>query len=222
MQVVTVDLHHQVLTAWAEYRRTLSMPPEVLSFDFHTDVMRCFRRNAPDPEGDAWANPGIVADAVARLRHDEHFDWALRGGAAAEVRIISLSPCAVEPEHEKMQVIRHPGLPDMETMLNVPEQFRPLAAAVLSDGFLAPLVGDKLPEQGFILDVDCDYFLCREALFPEHRRIFDTLVKRAGLVTISRENDWVRLLKLPGENIDGTTLAQTLEKVVYAVLETDC
>ena len=213
-EIIIVDQHHEAVTAWEKISGSCGQIPQVLSLDFHTDVLDCRRRGICLPEN--------AAEAVKILRHDEHFDWALRGGAAAEVRIISLSPCAVEPEHEKMQVIRHPGLPDMETMLNAPEQFRPLAAAVLSDGFLAPLVGDKLPEPGFILDVDCDYFLCREALFPEHRRIFDTLVKRAGLVTISRENDWVRLLKLPGENIDGTTLAQTLEKVVYAVLETDC
>lgn len=221
MRIVTVDLHHQVLTAWAEYRRTLSTAPQVVSFDFHTDVMRCFRGALPDPDAGAWHDPESVALAVERLRHDEHFDWALRSQTAADIRIISLSPCAVAPEHENLRVIRHPELPDMDAMLNDPAHFRPWASGVLDDGFLAPLLADELPEKGFILDVDCDYFMCGEALTPARHLIFDTLVNRAGLVTISRESDWVRLLKLPGENIDGTVLAQTLEKTVYAALAAD-
>jgi hypothetical protein len=221
MRIVTVGLHHQVLTAWAEYRRTLVSAPAVLSFDFHTDVMRCFRGREPDPADSAWRSADAVADAVAKLRHDEHFDWALRGGVIGSAVIAALSPCAVAPEHEKLQVIRHPDLPEVDAMLNDPEAFRPLASSVLSDGFLEPLLADIMPEAGFILDVDCDYFMCPEALDPLHHEVFDTLVKRAGLVTVSLENDWVRLLRLPGGDFSGSLAAEILEERINALLAAD-
>ena len=56
-------------------------------------------------------------------------------------------------------------------MLNDPESFRETAQRVLTDAFLAECLKSWRPEPGFILDIDCDFFLTRSALFPEKSAI---------------------------------------------------
>ena len=222
MKVFTAAQHHEVLPAWAEYRRQLDQAPEVLALDFHTDVLCAARRGVALPPPDAWQNETAVALAVSQLHHDEHFDWALRSGMIAKALIISLSPCAVPPEHPALEVRRDGNLPDMMTMLNEPEKFYPFAAAVLSDGFLqSQLLDREMPEKGFIFDIDCDFVLCRKALQPEQHTVFDDLLRRAGLITLSCENDWVKLLQLPGENLSGREIAEILEGYCHALAAPD-
>lgn len=202
MKTAVFDLHHEVLYAWEECRKVLASPPEVLSLDFHTDVLNSARRGVELPENGK--------EAVKILHHDEHFDWALRAGIISRAVIVALSPCAVAPEHPGLTVRRSDLLPDMEKMLNSPEDFRPVAEKVLDDRFLQPLLNDGFPAGKFILDIDCDYLLCEKALFPEEHALIDALAQQAELITLSRENDWVKILKLPGEKITGTALAEQL------------
>ena len=128
------DLHHQVLEAWEDFRLNSGIVPEVLSFDFHTDVLNCARRGITLPEN--------AAEAVNVLHHDEHFDWALRKNIISRAVIAALSPCAVMPEHPALEVRNSPLLPDMDTMLNDPDTFRSTAESVFSDSFLLPLLAD--------------------------------------------------------------------------------
>ena len=196
------DLHHQVLEAWEECRITNGTAPAVLSLDFHTDVLNCGRRGITLPEN--------AAQAVKILHHDEHFDWALRANLISRAVIIALSPCAVMPEHPALEVRNSALLPDMDTMLNDPEGFRSTAEKVLSDVFLAPLLADNFPSLPYILDIDCDYLLCSKALEIEKNSLIDHLAANALMITLCRENDWVKILKLPNENITGETLASAL------------
>lgn len=199
---VLFDLHHEVLTAWEKFSRSGAGIPEVLSLDFHTDVLNCARRGIGFP-------PDAEA-AVKLLHHDEHFDWALRAGIISRAVIVALSPCATAPEHPALEVRRSEVLPEMEVMLNDPERFRPVADMVLDDRFLAPLLADGFPRGNFILDIDCDYFLTGKALVPEQHELIGQLAERAGLITFSCENDWVKILKLPGENFSGKSAAERL------------
>ncbi len=217
MKVFTAALHHEVLTAWAEYRRQLARAPEVVTLDFHTDVLCSARRGVALPPPGAWQDAGAVALAVSQLRHDEHFDWALHCGMISKAVIVSVSPCAVKPEHPALQVVHDPALPDMMTMLNAPEKFMPFASAVLSDGFLKKQLPAGVPAPGFILDIDCDYILCRKALHPAEHSFFDKLICNAGLITLSREDDWVKILQLPGEKLTGGETAAFLEEYCYAL-----
>ncbi len=216
MKVCSVALHHEVLTAWAAYRKSSSRPPEVLTLDFHTDVLCSARRGIPVPRPGAWQDEKSVVQAVSLLHHDEHFDWALHSGMIARAVIISLSPCSVPPEHPALEVRYSEELPDVMTLLNEPESSRPFAAAVLTDGFLQKQLAGNFPEPGFILDIDCDYFLCREALHPAQHTIFDRLLGSAGLITLSRENDWVKILQLPGEKLSGEEISGILEEYIHA------
>ena len=203
---VTVSLHHQVLEAWEEFRKSCTVAPQVLSLDFHTDTLDCRRRNIPLPDS--------AAEAVKLLHHDEHFDWALRSGIISRAVIIALSPGAVPPEHPALTVINHPETPDLQTLLNSPECSRSFLQSVLSDRFLAPLLPENFPGTPYILDIDCDFILCSAALKKEKISLLRTLAANAGLITLSEENDWVKILKLPGENLTGKSSAESLSKLL--------
>ena len=209
------DLHHEVLPHWAELRRTLDEAPEVLCLDFHTDVIRC-RRAGIAPHEKAYRDENLIRKAVQNLRHDEHFDWALRSNIISKAVIISLAECAVPPEHPLLEVRRNKVVPDMDKMLNSPEEFAPVAQSVLSDGFLNELLSDGFPHKKYILDIDCDYILSRAALEHPELTVFKRLIGNAQLVTISKECDWVKILHLKGENITGDFIAETLEKMIKA------
>ena len=220
---VTVALHHEVLPVWAEYRRSRSAAPDVLTLDFHTDVLSCLRRGVPAPDGAVWRDPAAVEAAVRVLRHDEHLDWALRGGLIRRAVVVAFAPCAAPPEHPGLTVRRFPGVPGLTELINSPEVFRECAARALTDRVLTAVLPEGLPEPGFILDIDCDVVPCRRALEPGAHGVFDALIRRAGLVTLSREDDWVRVLRPPGEELTGAEIARILETYgTYVASASDC
>lgn len=205
-EIITVNLHHEVLTAWEKCTASCGKPPQVLSLDFHTDVLDCRSRGMKLPEN--------CAEAVKLLHHDEHFDWALRKNIISKAVIIALSPCAVPPVHPALEVRRSEFLPDMQEMLNDAGKFRPAAASVLDDTFLAPLLSDGFPDEPYILDIDCDCILCKEALAPRNPSLIRKLAAKAELITLSKENDWVKILKLAGENISGDFIADNISELL--------
>ena len=203
--------HHGVLTFWAAWRRAHETTPvRVLSLDHHTDVVRAFRDDAAEIGEGAWRSPETVESAVARLRHDEHFDWAVKSGLVEEVFIASHT-CATVPADRRLHVLCDPRWPEENEFLREPERCRALADSVLEGDYLFRQFGDIGRYGAFILDIDCDYFLTRRALSPRDGGYFDTLLCRAELVTVSLESDWVRLLKLPKEDITGPFVASAVK-----------
>lgn len=200
---VTVMLHHHVLEMWAELRRSLPEPPRVISLDFHTDTLSANRRNIAISPG-AWQNPGDLQQALLQLHHDEHFDWALRTGLISRADIIAISPQNGEYGHPAMEV--HPLSPELtpDTVLQTPEAIRHLADTALE---LLPEIPVTEP---YILDVDCDFFLTAQACRIRPGSRFAEWVRHAALITLSREDDWVKLLRLPGESITGEIIAAKL------------
>ena len=202
--------HHEVLNFWAAWRRGHGETvPAVLCLDHHTDVVRAFRDDAAAVGQGVWRSPEIVEDAVSRLRHDEHFDWAVRSGLVREVFIASHTRATV-PADDALHVLCDPRWPDENEFLRDQELCRPLADSVLESDYLFRQFGAIGRYEPFILDIDCDYILTRRALFPGNAAYFDALLRRAELVTLSLESDWVRLLKLPGEDITGTAVAEAV------------
>ena len=210
-KISVVDFHHEVLTAWSELRRKVASPPAVWTLDYHTDTMPCFRGAMPPPLPGAWEDENAVAEAVRVLRHDEHFDWALRAGIISEAFIGICGDDNQVTAHEAMHVCRPADFPGSDVILNSPERFRPQAEKMLESSFLAALF-PRLPDENeiYILDIDCDYILCRQALCPNDDRLIRRLIQNAALITLSRENDWVKILKLPGESISGTEIASII------------
>ena len=195
-------LHHEVLPIWEKWRESVSQPLRVICLDFHTDVLDCRRRGIADPVN--------AAEAVRVLHHDEHFDWALRHGILSSALIAAWSPCPVPPEHPALEVCRPPQLPELDVMLNEPEKYRPLAEKVLESSFLQTIIPEGIPAEPYILDIDCDCIQCEAALHPADGSFIDDLARHAVGITLSREEDWVKLLRLPGEKISGKSIAGEL------------
>ena len=199
-----VDLHHHVLLPWADLRRTLPMAPRVITLDFHTDTLSAvFSRGVAAEPGD-WQDAETVQNAVDQLHHDEHFDWALRTGLISRADIIAISPQVGIYPHPAMLV--HPLAPELtpDSVLQSPENIRHPADHALD---LLPEIPMETP---YILDVDCDFFLTAQSLRIQPDSRFSAWVQNAAMITLSRENDWVKLLRLPGENITGDAIARSL------------
>ena len=210
-EIVIVENHHQVLPAWAQTRRNSSAPLPVWTLDYHTDTMPCFRGNFPPPQDGDWQNPDLVADAVANLRHDEHFDWALRAGILSEAHIGICGENTDIIAHPAITVSRPENYPSADIILNSPEEFRPQAEKFLESDTLCHLFPRlPLPDESYIFDIDCDCILCEKSLHPGDGTLLSQLLKRSVLITISLERDWVRLLKLPGEKLTSQEIAEKL------------
>lgn len=211
-----VASHHEALAEWAQYRRTLDFAPELLTFDHHTDTLAAFGRAAPDErerlrliERFDFRSDSAVAEAIALLRHDEQIDLALRGGVVSRAVIVAHADhpgCA----NERIQVVCDRTWPELQTLLNDPEQFRPLAGAVFESDFLRARFEEAqfVPHAGFIFDLDLDYLLVERALEPDDGEVLEELLRRAGLVTVSLEADWVRLLRIDSGVTAGSLLAE--------------
>lgn len=220
-QICVFDLHHQVIRAWSDLRGELAYAPKVLSFDFHTDTLSALRRGIASPGERDHLFPEKVHNAVEILHHDEHFDWALRSGLIREALICAVSAQNGCCSHEKMSVRSFPEIPDINELFRDTASFRDVVKDLLSDENIARMTGDFLPgnEEGFILDVDCDFFLTEEMLSSVGNNAFSSLVRKCSLITLSRESDWVRLLRFPGETLTGDSIADFLEKKFTQICE---
>ena len=204
------DFHHEVLELWSMVKR--SMPEEhisVVTLDHHTDVVSAFRGKESVPSG-AWKSAEAVKNAISCLKHDEHIDWAIKSGLLEKALVLA-HVNSTPPADDRIKVLHDPKFPDELTQLNEPEKFYPLASKVLDDDFLIPLLGD-IPSGKYILDIDCDNFLCRQALYPEKDTLWKKLIRNACAITISKESDYVRILKMRNEDISGESIADYLLK----------
>ena len=196
------ELHHHVLKSWAEMKNSL---PQVISFDHHTDILPAFLRYAEAESYPADAGSDIQRD-IALLRHDEHFDYAIKYNIISSAAIISHTPCCTVP-CEKLQVLYDGDFTEDEPLNS--EKYRRYFDMALEDDFLEKYL-PFMPEKNYILDIDCDYLLCAKALDIGKKSFIDRLAANAQLITLCRENDWVKILKLPNENISGDMLSSAL------------
>ena len=210
------DYHHEALELWSMVKRNMpDIPVSLITLDHHTDVVAAFRQQE-QVSADAWKSPERVSDAISRLKHDEHIDWAIKSGLLAKAVVIA-HVNATPPADERITVLHDSRFPDEFTQLNEPQKAFHLTSGILDDDFLIPLLGD-IPEGKFILDIDCDNFVCRQALFPEKHLLWHKLIKNACAITVSKESDYVRILKLRGEDISGESIADHLLELFKTLL----
>lgn len=203
------DLHHEVLRFWATWRREHDFMPSVLTLDHHTDVVQAFRNESiVVPEG-AWRSEECVERAVAELKHDEHFDWAVRSGLIKEAFIASHTN-ATAPANGALHICMDPRWGEENDLFREPERLRPLADSVLESDYLYRCFGDIEKYGRFILDIDCDYFLTVKALSPQDDSYFRMLCQKAEIITVSLEKDWVRLLRFRGEEFSAERIVQSI------------
>ena len=195
-----VSSHNEVLLPWTDFRlkQQDTVPLPVLVLDHHTDVMPAFRDAGAVIEKDCWKDPAFMEETVKKLKHDEHFHFAVVSGLVKECRISACVNGTV-PAHEALQILWDERWEDENRVFADPEKYRFLADSVLETTYLEARFGKDLPEK-FILDIDCDYFATMKSLTPDDRNYFDKMVASASLITVSLEKEWVRLLRFPGEN----------------------
>jgi hypothetical protein len=205
-EVKIFENHHEVLTAWSIWRKNNpNICPEVICLDHHTDVLFSLEEVVEY----SFEDLSFVENVIASIRHDQHFDWAVRSKLISNARIISHVPAAI-PGIKELEILLDLSLPSEFEMLNCQEQFFPIAATLLEDDFLIRQL-KNLPTKPYILDIDCDYFPCKEALMPKKKTFFNELWNNAQLVTISKESIWVKLLKLKGDdNFDSNFIVEKL------------
>ncbi|MBP5182525.1 MAG: hypothetical protein J6331_05810 [Lentisphaeria bacterium] len=206
-----VSSHEEVLLPWAEYRLACPEmpPPTVLVLDHHTDILPAFRNEHAVIEKDCWMDLSFLRGTVKKLRHDEHFHFAVASDLVKEC-IISACVNATIPAHEALKVRWDERWGEENKVLAEPEKFRGLADSVLETEYLAARFGQELPEH-CILDIDCDYFSTLKSLRPENPSYFHRMVSSASLITISLEREWVNLLRFPGEELlTSERIAETL------------
>lgn len=197
------ELHHHVIASWQELKNNL---PQVVTLDHHTDILPAFMRYAEKNQYPADAGINLEQD-IKRLRHDEHFDYALKYNIISKAFIISQTP-AVNAVPNNLQVLYNENFPEDEPLNS--NLYREYFDKALEDEHLAEFY-DFLPHENYILDIDCDYFKTEKSLNPAKSEIFFELLCNAEMITISLETDWVRLLTF--ENPSVFTAEHIVEKL---------
>lgn len=180
------ELHHHVLFSWQNMREKC---PAVISFDHHTDILPAFFRYSEKNGYPADAGRDIASD-ISRLQHDEHFSYALNYNIISQAFIISHTAATTKAQ-QNLHVLYDGDFTEDEPLNS--DAFRAYSDIALEDSFLERFL-PLLPQENYILDIDCDYFKTAKALEPDHCTIFRKLVRNASCITVSREEDWVRLL----------------------------
>lgn len=188
--VYLVEDHHHALLPWREICRELGTPPHVLTLDHHTDTLPAFTHFN---EVNKVCHPVLVPveEALPDLRHDEHFDFAVRNGIIRSATIFSHVNFAVDV-NPALTIVHEP--PVDETLETLEDYY----ARILESDFLRKNLQQAPLPQGlpYILDIDLDCFKGARSIMPEDPTAFRELVCNAAAVTICRERDWVRLLNL--------------------------
>ena len=194
--VYLVEDHHHALLPWAYERDRLGIAPHVLTLDHHTDTLPAFTHydeTHEKPHEKQIANHGAEAleNALKDLRHDEHFDFAIRNGIIASATIFSHVNFSREV-NPAIRIIHDPPPDDkLETLA------RYYARALETEFLSANLERAPLPHGlPFILDIDLDYFKGEKSIKPEDSSLFRELIRKSAVITIARERDWVRLLNM--------------------------
>jgi len=207
--IYIVEDHHHVLVPWMDFREKSGKPFVSLTLDHHTDVLPADSRCAFDLTHDN------LMKSLALLRHDEHLDWAVKSGIIERALIVSHENFT-NPANPQLQVICDPDWPDSQEILNSSDKAREMASKVLESEFLTKqLSAANIPSDAtLVLDIDLDYFLTAAALSPKAPELFLSLVRRSPIITISMEREWVKILRLKGENISSESILAELLQLI--------
>lgn len=219
--VYVVDDHHKALAAWAKLRRGLDAPPYLLTIDHHTDTDDAFAGHAsltafdnPSIDEQAlaadllaavdWRSDASLADAIEKLKHDEHIHAATRSGVLAASFSIQLSDSSGygEPNEQGLYVVPfkcaigcsksvydddcviHHAVEIIETRY-LDDQLSRLGEITQRLGFR------NIEHMPYILDIDLDAFHSMKAANPDDATTFHRLIRGALAISIATEAEWV-------------------------------
>lgn len=227
-----VDSHHKVLTAWANFRNSLSKPPRLITLDHHTDTSRPFRRIiAKTYEGDLsveefgrvqesylktidYKKPRTVEEGVSKLNNDEHIVAAIKTEIISSAFVVAHNAVKTDLEiYNEHRIVCFPvpescskGEPDCDIVLE--SSFLDQAISAFDEVLIQQKESSLLSEP-FILDLDLDYLNTFKSVTPENSKTFQKLAKNAGLITIATEPDYVQSCAIDS----GLTSEHLLDKI---------
>ena len=236
-QIYVVERHHEVLPAWAQYRRSLRQAPVLVTLDHHTDTSPPFRRHlGQHASADAhldlrtqWLREidfrehRTLVRACERLNNDEHIVTAIASDIVSAAMVVAHNAADTGASVFQEHRIVCRGVDVSRTNVRAED-----CARVLESDFLHPRLKDfdailraageqPLGERPYILDIDLDYFNTLSAVQPQDAAVFRSLVAGAGLVTIATEPEYVRNCALEA-GLNSELLLQMLRERFLASL----
>ena len=216
-----VDSHHKVLTAWAEYRKTLDSAPRLITLDHHTDTSPPFRnfiKNNFRPEEFNekqtellnqvdFENKNTVFKAVEKLSNDEHIVTAIKADIVSSAFVVAHNAANTDLRTYSEHKIACKNINNSDSVLETEvlnEAFKSF------EGVLTEACEPALFKNSYILDIDLDYFNTFKAVAPNDSSLFESVLKNAGLITIATEPEYVKNCALDS----GLTSEYLLEKLL--------
>lgn len=215
--VNTVDSHHKVLAAWAQYRCTLNQAPRLITLDHHTDTSKPFRRFINKTNGKGlstdkfnglqnsllkkinFKDSTTITEAIGKLNNDEHIVASIKTDIISSAFVVAHSAANTDLDTYKQHSIACHSVD--EIMINNKLSLK--HDIVLESSFLDEALNafneilseakeDELFSQPYILDIDLDYFNTFKSINPDSPEMFINLIKNAGLITIATEPEYVK------------------------------
>lgn len=226
-----VDHHHQVLAAWAEYRRANpgKPAPHLVTLDHHTDTQLAFLRAYPgarmgmtldNSEMEIWVAPHLtrlgtcqpsdVEQAIHMLAHDEHIDAAEKAGIIAGTFILLTGDGIARSDKQRIHRPRRIIIEGEK--YNTCDEVAS-AALTLEPETVNPLIsmiedtiGKPLEDVDYILDIDLDTFQSERAARPDDEAAWHRLIRGAALITVAMESGCVEEGRIDNETITAASL----------------
>lgn len=213
-EMVIVEHHHHVLSHWAQYRRTLSKAPQLLTLDHHTDTSFPFRnflnKNFPPEQHSEqrqqllakidFKNDLSVSQAVALLSHDEHVLTAIGSDIISSVFVVAHNAGDTDASVLKKHRVccYSVGRDPSQLQTTIKECDEVLESAFLSSAIsyfnkIAIQAEETFLKEEYILDIDLDYFNTKKSIGPKESDVFRQLIQGAGLITVATEKNHVAL-----------------------------
>ena len=221
MEVVTGERHHHMLEAWGKYRKTVTEPPYLITFDCHTDFFTAFSREIAKVCNERHYNMAFTEILTSRSPYIPSSNeseiieaklisslYNMKSGISSENVIMKLSNDEHLDAAKKCRIISDIVLVCSGNVCDFPEKFanvfevstiiqdrfKLLAETVLLNVFIRfveETLQAKLEEIDYILDFDLDYFRSKESINPSCTKALYELISKASLVTIAKERDFV-------------------------------
>lgn len=227
--------HHEVLKEWEKYNIK-----NVFSLDYHSDTHKTLLRYLYNQEVEynenikdeeifknieekrkliiKWYLSGFIKleEILKDLKNDEFLDFAIRGMVVEKIFVHGPTILS-ENNNEIVSVIDNPNsFKDNEILLYSPQNN---TNELIEDYILEKsinLITNKIDNnffEDFILDIDLDVFNTIKSINPKQSEIFRWLIKKAKLITIAEELEYVDELK-EDEIINVDYLIEKLEKLI--------
>lgn len=221
-RVYLVEDHHHVLLPWGRECIRAGMPLRTLTLDHHTDTLPAFTHEfeiSGVPYAfscDDWRQEAILCKHLEVMRHDEHIDYATRVGMVDSAVLFTHVNYSIS-RNPAIRIIQEP--PQNEEKETLKRYYgQALESKFLTRNLL--LAGfDSYPQEGFLLDLDLDYFKTPNSFEPADSEVFYELIRRCCAITISRERDWVRLLNM---DFDRRVTSEVIESAILRHIRSAC